>query len=224
MNVLLFFFPSLFFLRKLLACSKGTDISVRIQTDYAVQVCKCHGAEQGVSQLAVQSHNQTVFGKMRHQSPPKDSGSNWMAPTSTKWLSGQWNLNDLRSRRGWHRSGWQTQTFGCQIGTITYRGIAAESLGSLFLIHNTCVHSFAYFAGVFRKPCNIPQTKKLNCFQLKNLLNIYKLKKQKACNLSLLQIIHSFSSLRAIFTFPTFLSFAIHLLCLLWSSMVLHHF
>lgn len=130
-----------------------------------------------------------LFGKVRHLSPPLDSGSNWMAPTNTKWFSDRWNLNDLKSRRVWHRSGCQTRTSGCH---YRQREIAAELLGSFFLMHNTCVHSFAYFAGVFRKPYNIPQTKNLNCLQVKNLLNVYKLAKQQACNLSLHQIIHIF--------------------------------
>lgn len=68
------------------------------------------------------------------------------------------------------------------VGAIADRGeIAAESLGSLFLMHNTCVHSFVYFTEIFRKPYNIPQTENLNWFQVKKLLNIYKLAKQKTC-------------------------------------------
>lgn len=49
--------------------------------------------------------------------------------------------------------------------------MAAELLVSLFLMHNTCVHSSAHFAGVFRKPYDIPQTKDFNYFQVKNGLN-----------------------------------------------------
>lgn len=75
----------------------------------------------------------------------------------------------------------ELKTSGCQIGTTADRGeIAAESLGSFFLMHNTYVHSFVYFAGILRKPYGIPQAKKSNCLQVTKLLNIYKLTKQKA--------------------------------------------
>lgn len=94
------------------------------------------------------------------------------------------------------------------------REITAELLGSLFLMHNTCVHSFVYLAGVFTKPYDSPQTKNLNAFQVKNLLSIYKLAKQKACNLSLLQITHIFFFTKG-HLYPSHIPLFCHLFALL---------
>lgn len=109
----------------------------------------------------VHGHITKPLGKLRHGSAPAESGRHRTLSTSTDLFSDQWNTSELKSRRVWHRSGCEPQSSGCEIGPIADRGeIASQSLGSLFLMHNTCVHSFVYFVGIFRKPYNIPKKKK----------------------------------------------------------------
>lgn len=85
-------------------------------------------------------HNQTqsnLLGDTRHRSAP---AGQWQKQ-DTKWFSHQWNTSELKPRGVWHRSACEIQTSGCQIGTIADTGeTAAESLGSMFLMRNTCVH------------------------------------------------------------------------------------
>lgn len=51
----------IFFLRKLTACSTGSEVSARTHPGSAVQDCKCHVQEKGISQLGAWSHNQTSW-------------------------------------------------------------------------------------------------------------------------------------------------------------------
>lgn len=86
-------------------------------------------------------HNQTSWETRGTGVPPRDSGRNKTLSTCTKWFSHQWNTSELKPRGVWHRSACEIQTSGCQIGTIADTGeTAAESLGSMFLMRNTCVH------------------------------------------------------------------------------------
>lgn len=170
-----FFLPELIFFKKLVACSKGTDVSVRTRTGHAVQVGKCHVQEKGISQPTAWSHAPTFSARWGtrvprgHRQQPsgtsKHRGILWPMkserPEIKRSLAQTWMSNSDSGVPNWHH---------CR-----QREIAAELLSSLLLMHDTPVHSFPHFAGVFRKPYNIPQTKKLNFFQVKNLLNVYKL-------------------------------------------------
>lgn len=164
-----YFFPCFFFLKKTycLFHRQGHQCQDSPWQCHSGLQMPCAGEGGGPVGYMVTQPN--LLGDVRDRGAPAESGRHGTLSISTNLFSDQWNTSELKSRRVWHRSGCESQTIGCEIGTIADRGeMAAESLGSLFLMHNTCVHSFVYFAGIFRKPYNIPQTTNLNCFWVKN--------------------------------------------------------
>lgn len=188
------FFLCLLFLKKTYCLF---HISARTHRDNAIQDCKCHVQEKGISQLDAWSHNQTSWERWGRGVPLQTvaaRGHCQRAPTGSLTSEAQvsWNQEefgtglDVKLRlllSNWHH---------CR-----QRGNCSWVTWQLVLMHNTCVHSFVYFAGIFRKPYNIPQTENLNCFQVKNITEHLQVDKaERMLTLSLL---------RAIFTLPTLL-------------------